>query len=354
MIRIDGSQGEGGGQVLRTALTLAILTGHAIELYNIRAGRRNPGLAPQHLAGVVAAAQICQGETRGVKLRSTEIGFIPGGPAQAGQYIFDISRLAGQGSAGAVTLLLQTILLPLALAEGESQIVLRGGTHVAWSPPVHYVKWVLLRTLAQAGLHAKLELITWGWYPQGGGEIHVSVQGGAQLQGLSLLERGELVELKGLAAVSNLPAHIPQRIASRANSLLRDAGLPGTVEPLRTSGPSTGAGLFTALKFEKAIAGFSALGDRGKPSEVVASEAIEALSAYQQSQAALDRYLPDQLLPTLALAKGPSALSTVEITQHTLTNIAIIGHFVERRIAVEGREGEPGIVRVEGSPPALS
>ncbi len=353
MRRIDGAQGEGGGQILRTALALSALTGDPVEFVNVRANRRNPGLAPQHLAGVKAAAQICDAEVSGAALGSQTVAFRPGGPARAGRYAFDISSLAGQGSAGAVTLLLQAVTLPLALAEGDSELVVRGGTHVAWSPPVHYLTWVLLPTLARIGVHAQIALESWGWYPKGGGEIHVTIHGGARLRGVDLTERGALEDVMGLAVATNLPSHIPQRISGRANNLLRDSGLPPRVEPARTSGPSTGAGLFLALAYERVRAGFTALGERGKPSEQVAAEGIVRLLAYHQSAAALDRYLPDQIIPALMLADGPSRLSTVEVTQHTLTSVETTRHFVERRVTVDGDVGEPGVIAVEGQRPVF-
>ena len=347
LIRIDGSQGEGGGQILRTALALSIITGRSVHLFNLRAGRRNPGLAAQHLAGVRAAAQICGAEVEGGHIGSTAVTFRPAGAAQAGRYTFDISQLAGQSSAGSVTLLLQTLLLPLALANGDSHLTLRGGTHVAWSPPVHYVEWVLLPTLARLGIHASIRLSAWGWYPQGGGQVEITIKGKARPHGLDLIRRGALRGLKGLAVACNLPAHIPQRISARANNVLRSAGLPSAVQPLRASGVSTGVGIFIGLEYENGYAGFSALGARGKPSETVADEAVMPLVSYHQQTAALDPHLPDQLLPALALAEGSSALSTVEITRHTLTNIAVIGYFLERHIVVEGEEGRTGIIRVE-------
>jgi RNA 3'-terminal phosphate cyclase (ATP) len=347
MIQIDGQQGEGGGQVLRTALAMSIITGQAIQIANVRAKRRNPGLAPQHLAGILAAAQLCDAEIDGAQLRSTQVTFQPGGAAQAGRYAFDISRMAGQGSAGAVTLLLQTILLPLALSDGESELVIRGGTHVAWSPPVHYAQWVLLPTLERIGIKAEIDLETWGWYPQGGGEIRVRIGGGARLREIDLGERGKLTSVKGAAGASNLPAHIPQRISSRANNVLREAKLPARVEPMRTGGPSTGAGLFLAAEYEGLITGFSALGARGKPSEVVADEAVDDLIAAHQYGEGLDAHLPDQLLPALALAEGSSMLKTIEMTQHTRTVIDIIDHFIDRPIRVEGAIGEPGVIRIE-------
>jgi RNA 3'-terminal phosphate cyclase (ATP) len=353
MIEIDGSQGEGGGQVLRTSLAFSILTAEPIRVFNVRAKRRNPGLAPQHLAGILAAARICRAQTGGVELGSTEIRFQPGGPAQPGEYTFDISALSGRGSAGAVTLLLQAIWLPLALSEGSSRLVLRGGTHVNWSPPVHYLDWVLFPTLARLGVEAAIHLETWGWYPKGGGQVTVTIRGGAHLRGVDLTQRGSLVGVKGVAAVSNLPSHIPQRISNRANNLLREAGLPAGVQPQRTGGPSTGAGLFMALEYEHCCAGFTSLGERGKPSEKVANEAAGDLIAHHKQEAALDRYLPDQIVAALALAEGPSALGTTAITRHTLTNVRIIRRFVEREIVVEGAEGQPGFVRVKGDAPPL-
>jgi RNA 3'-terminal phosphate cyclase (ATP) len=353
MITIDGSEGEGGGQVLRTSLTLSILTGAPIHIMKIRAGRRSPGLAPQHLAGVLAATRICHAQVRGAHLRSTELIFEPGGPARSGHYDFDISQMAGQGSAGAVTLLLQSIMLPLGLASGTSHLSLSGGTHVAWSPPAHYVEWTLLPTLARIGLRADSRLSAWGWYPQGGGRLEVDIAGGAALTGIDLSDRGDLVEVKGVAAVSNLPSHIPQRICGRANNALREAGLPGSVQPIRAAGTSTGAGLFVTLVCDHARAGFSALGEKGKPSEAVANEAVGDLLAYYRQGAALDRYLPDQLLVALALASGPSTFTTVEITPHLLTNASVIRRFVDRRIEISGEAGQPGTVHIAGDAPSL-
>ncbi len=349
MIRIDGSQGEGGGQVLRTSLALSVLTGQPFHLTRIRANRRNPGLAPQHLAGVRAAAQLAAAEVSGDELRSSELIFQPRAKASPGDYYFDVSQLAGQGSAGAITLLLQAVLLPLALADGPSTLVLRGGTHVAWSPPYHYVEWVLFPVLRQIGLDADAELAQSGWYPQGGGELRVSVAGNADLHGITLLERGPLTRLHGVAVAANLPSHIPQRMADRANNLLRDAALPPVVQPGHLRGPSTGAAVLLAAEYGSGVrAGFSALGERGKPSEVVAGEAVGELLAYRAQPGALDEHLPDQILTALMLADGPSALSTVEITRHTLTNIRITQRFVERSVHVEGSEGEPGVITVDG------
>jgi RNA 3'-terminal phosphate cyclase (ATP) len=351
MIQIDGAQGEGGGQVLRTALAFSILSGEAIHLTAIRARRRNPGLAPQHLAGTLAAAKLCQAEAHGTHVGSTEVAFTPGSPAIPGEYRFDISKLAGQGSAGAVTLLLQTILLPLALADGPSRLTLRGGTHVAWSPPVHYLQWALFPTLRRLGVEAAIELKTWGWFPEGGGEVEVTIRGGARPAGLRLTERGGLLSLRGAAVACNLPSHIPQRMSARLNNRLREAGLPARAEPLRVTGPSSGAGIFLGVDYEKVSAGFSALGRRGKPSEAVADDAADALIAYHEGGEPLDAHLSDQLLPFLAIAEGESEVHVQAITQHLLTIAEVIGHFNDRLIHIEGELGEPGVVQVTGAVP---
>lgn len=348
MLTIDGSLGEGGGQVLRTALALATITGKPVHVTNIRAGRREPGLRPQHLAGVLACARVCGAEVTGAVVGSRDVRFAPGGPAQPGEYVFDVSELAGQASAGAVTLLLQSLLLQLALAGGASSLLLRGGTHVAWSPPAHYVRDVLLPMLARVGVGARMEVLSWGWYPKGGGEVMVEIEGNARLVGADLAARGGFERLSGVASVSNLPSHIPQRMSSRANNLLKEAGFPGGVQPLRTSGASTGAGIFIAVTYGNAHAGFCALGERGKPSEQVAEEVVRDVLAYAGADEALDPWLPDQLLVALALAEGPSTLTTVRITQHAITNAAIIRQFISREIAIEGAEGAPGTIHVRG------
>lgn len=346
LIRIDGSAGEGGGQVLRTALAMSMITGNPVALNNIRAKRQNPGLAPQHLAGVKAAGLLCNAAIQGASLGSANVTFEPTLETQPGHYDFDIATLANTGSAGATTLLLQTILLPLSLSAGPSRVVIRGGTHVAWSPPVHYLDHVLLPLLIKIGITAHISLDTWGWYPRGGGQITVSIAGNARLRAVNLSERGQLENITGVAGASNLPSHIPQRISGRANNLLRENNLPATITPLRTSSQSAGVGIFLAAEFNNSRAGFSALGKKGKPSEIVANEAIEDFLRFLRENCALDRYSPDQLLPALALAEGQSTLSTIEITQHTLTNTAVIQQFISTPITITGHKNQPGTIDI--------
>jgi len=348
MIVINGSYGEGGGQVLRTSLTLAALLGEPLRIENIRAQRRRPGLQAQHLTGVWAIAQICDAELEGADFGSLNLTFKPRSSPRAGEYSFDVAQARKGGSAGATSLVFQTLLLPLALAPGQSRLTIRGGTHVAWSPPFHYLTHVYLPTLARMGLEARVEIEKWGWYPIGGGEITATINGhgGSELYDLNLVERGELKRLWGMSATSNLPAHIGQRQKKRADGTLRKCGFNPQIEIVDAPSPGQGTVVFLVAQYEHAVAGFSSPGRRGKPAEKVAEEACREFTAHHQSGACLDRHLADQLILPLALAAGLSAFTTCEITQHLLTNVWVVEQFLDVRFEIEGEEGQRGKVRV--------
>jgi RNA 3'-terminal phosphate cyclase (ATP) len=336
---IDGSRGEGGGQILRTALALAAITGRAIRFERIRAGRKSPGLAAQHLTGVRAVAAICDADVRGDELGSQSLTFAPGASPQAGDYVFDVAEAREGGSAGATTLVLQAVLLPLALSGGDSMVVVRGGTHVAWSPPFDYAREVWLPALSRMGVSATLELSRWGWYPVGQGEIQTVIIGQrGNLSPLNLVEPGALRRVWGRAVAANLPSHIPQRMATRANSLLKGAGVDARVEPLRVRAACAGAGIFLTAEYEGIRAGFSVLGARGKPSEAVAEEAVAAALSHRDSGAALDQHLADQLVLPLALAGGASSFSVERVSRHLTTNIWVLEQFGLARASIEGRQ----------------
>jgi RNA 3'-terminal phosphate cyclase (ATP) len=335
MIEIDGSYGEGGGQVLRSSLSLAAITGQPIRIENIRAKRNKPGLAAQHLTAVRAAATICQAELHGDALESMTLEFIPSGTAKAGQYRFDVTEARQGGSAGTVNLVLQTILLPLALANGESHVTLRGGTHIAHSPPFPYIEQVYLPILAPLGLEAQAQLNAWGWYPRGGGEVTLQVKGDTTLRGLMLLERGKLRQVHGIAAVTQLPSHIPQRIAMRAENVLQEANIKACVKPLRKRGIGPGAGIFLTAEYEYSRAGFSAIGRPGLPSEKVAEMACQELLDFHETGAPVDVHLADQLLFPLALATQASQYRVAEISLHLITNAWVIEQFGLAKIAID-------------------
>jgi RNA 3'-terminal phosphate cyclase (ATP) len=339
MIVIDGSYGEGGGQVLRTSLTLAILTGRAVQIEHIRAGRRKPGLAAQHLTAVRAAAAICDATVTGDRMGSQWLQFRPGGPPRAGDYTFDVAQVRRGGSAGAVSLVLQTVLLPLALAPGSSRLTLRGGTHVSWSPPFPYLNEVYLPTLTRLGLRATVELKRCGFYPAGGGEVVMQIEGDASsVRPLSLTERGALGRVWGTALVANLPAHIPQRMANRARNLLAEEGLKADLRARRVRANGPGAGIFVLLEYENgARAGFTAYGRKGLPAEQVAEAACRDLLRYHRSGAAVDMHLADQLIVPLTIADDVSHFSTCRVTEHLRTNMWVVERFARARFEVTGQ-----------------
>jgi len=360
MLNLDGSYGEGGGQVLRTSLALSAITGQPVRLEKIRAGRRKPGLKPQHLASVRAAAKVCDAELEGARLDSQELTFVPRSAPTAGQYTFDVAQYAKGGSAGAVTLILQTILLPLALAEGISQVTLRGGTHVAWSPPFDYVKRVYLPTLVRMGIKAKVNIERWGWYPIGGGEVKATIEGqgtgkepnapGGSLAALDLRERGTLLRVRGLSASSNLPKHIRMRQEAAALQVLRSNRVNARIDVLEAPSKGQGTVVFLWAELENAVAGFTSLGELGKPAERVAEEAADQLVQFVQCNAALDRHLADQMVLPMTLAAGTSRFTTEAVTQHLLTNVWVANQFFPGRIRVEGEEGQPGECWTEARP----
>ncbi len=338
-LELDGSFGEGGGQILRSSLALALLTGRPLHLFKVRAGRPKPGLQPQHLQSVRSAAAIGNATVSGDHLGSTEITFEPGA-VRAGPYRFDI------GTAGATGLVLHTLYLPLALrGGGPSELTLVGGTHVRTSPCYHFLERTWLPYVSQCGLKMSLRLQRPGYYPRGGGLMQVFIQPTPHLTGVRLLERGPM-RVSGFSAVAGLPESIASRQARQASKRLKARGLKVDVQEQTWEG---GPASIIALELDTSPAPtlFFALGERGKPSEKVADEAVEQVLAYlDRGPALVDPHSGDQLVLPLALAEGPSCYRVTEVTRHLNTNVAVIRRFIEREIVVEGEEGQPGTVRI--------
>jgi RNA 3'-phosphate cyclase len=341
MIEYDGSFGEGGGQVIRSSLALSLITGKPFHLYNLRANRKKPGLQPQHLASVRAAAAIGQAETRGAALNSQDLVFEPG-PVQAGQYDVRIQ------TAGALSLAFHTVYLPLALRTDQpSELRLTGGTHVRASPSFQFLDSTWRGYLSLLGLGIDLRLDRLGFYPKGGGSVWAQVQPCARLQGLQLEDCGSPRRIRGTSAVAGLPEHIAQRMASRATERLRDQGLEADIH-LETWQGGPGAVLNLIIETTPVPTLITALGERRKPAEKVADEGVERVLEYLEGPAPLgiEAHTADQLVLPLVLAEGPSSMRVSLITRHLLTNIAVIRKFVDREIACDAREGEAGCVRV--------
>jgi RNA 3'-terminal phosphate cyclase (ATP) len=227
---------------------------------------------------------------------------------------------------------MQTVALPALFAEGPSRFNILGGTHVEWSPPYEYVRDVWLPLLANMGASIKIDLVAHGFYPAGGGEITMQINGhgsrsGEMLRSLDLVERGALHSVRGVALSANLPEHIAQRMADRACALLEPIAPHVDIRPVSTRAASPGAGIFLTAQYARVRAGFNAFGRRGKPSEAVAEEAVAALLNHANGGAALDRHLADQALLPLSLAPAPSVFTCEAVTRHLETNSWVIEEF---------------------------
>ncbi|MBC7237456.1 MAG: RNA 3'-terminal phosphate cyclase [Chloroflexi bacterium] len=353
LVTLDGSYGEGGGQIVRTALALSALSGVPVRIENVRAGREEPGLRPQHLAGVRAMATICRANVRGNELGARTLLFEPTIAPQAGEYRFDVARLGaegGGGSAGSVTLLFQMLFLPLALAEGDSQLTLLGGTHVRWSPPYQYITEVYMPTVERIGFMARLELGRWGFYPRGGGEMmaHITSVGPEPegLQPLVLMEKGRLEEVWGISAAAHLPEHVIQRQREQAIRRLRARHIKAEIEAINAPSIGPGTVLFLLAQYEELNAGFTGYGRVRYPAEKVADDAVDAFEEHLTGQQAVDPHLADQLVLPLALVPGTSSYTTTLITRHLITVAWVVEQMLERQVTIEGAEGHPGTVHI--------
>lgn len=331
MLEIDGSQGEGGGQVLRTALALSCTKGMPFRMAKIRANRKKPGLLRQHLTAVLAAAQISAAKIHGAQLGSMELEFNPG-PVRAGEYRFAI------GTAGSTMLVLQTILPPLMLADAPSHIVLEGGTHNPSAPPFDFVARALLPLLCRMGPRITAQLHRYGFFPAGGGEVEIAIQPSTRLLPLQLEQRGALIATEVYAIVASLPTHIAQRELD----VLRAAfSWPPQTFHLQTAKSSYGPGniVFVQLTSEHSVEVVSGFGEKGVTAETVAQQVVKGVRAYLNANVPVGEHLADQLLIPLALA-GTGSFVTMPLSSHALTNIAIIEKFLAVHFTCEQLAGD--------------
>lgn len=335
MIEIDGSHGEGGGAVLRNAIALSAALREPVHVFNIRTGRPEPGLKMQHLTGVKALAEICKAEVKGLEKGSTEISFSPG-KIGGGRFSFDV------GTAGSLTLVLQSLMPALAFAEDEVELELVGGTNVAWSPPVDYLENVVLPVASLMGFKGRIWVEARGWYPKGGGKVKAffePVEGA--LKPLRLEERGKLVSVGGVSVASGLPAHVAERQADAAEKALMDAGIGCEIRRETTTAACPGSAVVLWARFSSgAVLGGSALGERGKPAEKVGGAAAADLVAAVRGGASVDAHLCDQLLAFTALAEGESEFTAQAWSSHSGTNAWLTRQFIKKSVGVnEEKEG---------------
>ncbi len=326
---IDGSIGEGGGQVLRTSLSLSAITERHLRIHNIRANRPRPGLARQHLACVEAACKICNAKCDGASLGSTQLEFAPSA-IRAGDYRFDI------GSAGSALLVMQTILPVLFCAEEASSVTVTGGTHNPWAPPFDFIEETFLPAIAEAGFHAQCRLLKHGFFPAGGGKISFEIEP-RQVEGGSIDLCRHIIEPKATAKIYT--AQLPKYIAHKQRRLIPNAGLNILkIEHIDVS-DSDGAGNCIMIRVcgQNYTRLFTGFGSEGKPSQRVVNEAVGEAGAYLASGAGVDHFLADQLLIYMGLQKA-GRLTTNELSSHLSTNIEVIQKFLPVEFEVIKRE----------------
>ena len=321
-IQIDGSQGEGGGQILRTALALSMITGQAFELINIRAGRKKPGLMRQHLVCVQASQHISQAYVEGAELHSQHLYFAPQ-HVQNGKYQFQI------GSAGSTTLVLQTLLPALLLQNEASELTIFGGTHNPLAPTADFIEHCFLPALEKLGIKVEFKLNKAGFFPIGAGEIQIKIQPWQHRNKLNLLDRGTLQSTEAFAAVLNLSeeAQIAQRELATLNKRLK----LDTQQQFHLNGISQGNTAYVKVAHQNHVQLFTTLGEMRKSAEQIANHLAEQVKQYMESNAAVDEYLADQLLLPLALVQGGEFTAQC-ISEHTRTQAVMIEKFIDCEI----------------------
>ena len=350
---LDGSAGEGGGQILRTALALSAVTARPFAIVNVRADRLKPGLRPQHREAARATAALCDARMAGDEVGSSRLEFEPRRRAAPGEWVFDI------GTAGSTPLLFQTLCWPLALAGGPSQLTLRGATHQDHAPSFHHLALVWAPAVARLGFRFELALQAAGFHPEGGGEFTARVEPAHAMPPLDLRHRGTLQDVEVVSMVGGMPYEVADRQAARALRLLRDLGVAAEAERVPVAArQSTGSHVLIVSTFERTRTGHGAVGGKERGPEQVAERAVEMFDAYLRRRAAVDAHLGDQLLLPAALCAArlvspppgvvPAIRYTVsEVTRHLLSSAEVIHRFLDVEVSVVGREGETGEVRVQ-------
>ena len=342
MIDIDGSLMEGGGQLLRMATSYSAILGEPIRVYSIRSNRRDPGLKPQHLTTLMAAAEISSAELSGASIGSSEITFKPS-RIRGGDYSLDI------GTAGSITLLLQCINPILLFGDKPSRISIRGGTSVNWSPPIPFLENVVYRALGIMEASSKINVERYGFYPRGGGVVHQYTKQVTSLHPLNL-GAPDIQKINGISLCGALPEHVAIRQAESAKRKLNELRYKSSISSIVADPAPYSPGSFVCLWAEgdNIYLGTDSLGARGKPAEKVGEEAAVKMIDEVMSGANMDGHTADHMILPTSLAAGESCFRASLITLHTLTAIEVAKLFTDAKFTVDGREGEPGTIRVEG------
>ncbi len=348
MIEIDGSYGEGGGQILRTAVSLSALTMKPIRVSNIRAGRPKPGLKHQHIAGIEVTGKIVDAKIQGLEVGSADVEFVPR-QHRGGNVNYDV------GTAGSISLVLQAALPPAVLSPEPVSFKLRGGTDVKWSPPIDYLQNVFVPTLEILG--SKIEIIQErrGHYPRGGGYVTCDVIPTDGIKSFERVQFGKLIGVGGISHCVRLPGHVAERQAIAAGDIIhRNLEVEPHIDRESYSkerdkhlGPGSGIVIWAESEYGFRI-GADSLGERGKSAEDVGRDAASQLVAEVSTGMTIDSHLCDMLIPYLAVAKGTSKIGVTKITSHLTTNIWAVKQILGTRVELQGKTGESGTILVEG------
>ena len=327
MITIDGSKGEGGGQIVRTATGLAALLRQPVHVKRIREGRRKPGLAAQHVAGVRALCRLTGGQAKGLEAGSTELFFTPGSGMKKDLTI-DVK------TAGAITLILQGVLIALGRSQRTVRLRLKGGTDVAWSPPFMYFSSVMAPLLERMGFQIRTRLIRPGFYPKGGGDAEVSVRAPLNILPINLESpHNKIATIRAFTISSKdlRKARVAERILTGVRSSLPEV----KGDKVYVDSFSTGCSVVLTADFGDVILGSDALGERGIPAEEVGTRAARQLKSQIQSGASVDIWASDQILPFMALSEKNSSFFVDSVTSHAATNMEVISKFLQVKFVVE-------------------
>ena len=344
MLHVDGSYGEGGGQILRNAVALSVLTKKPVEITNIRANRSNPGIKPQHYAAIKIIGELCNAETSGLNIGSSSLTFSPR-EITGGEYNFDI------GTAGSIMLVFQACILCSVKTKTPITLQVIGGTDVKWSPSWDYFKHIFLPLMKKMGLPVSAHLIRRGYYPKGGGEVVLTIQPCKDIQPLKLDKKQEFTTVEGIINIANLPEHISKRMKHTAIKTLLKKNLEASLKIEKATSLSAGTGITVWTQTHNVILGATVLGERGLPAEKIGENVATELIREIESGATLDTHAFDQILPYMALARDNEQSSCIvkEISSHAQTNMWLIRQFFNNQdmFHIENKE-DFKIIRVKG------
>ncbi len=343
LVKIDGCYGEGGGQILRTAISLSAITGKPVEVCNIRANRTNPGLRPQHMAGIKIIADLFHAKSENLKIGAEWIRFSPSDKFEGGSIKFDI------GTAGSIPLILMTVVPAVSLSNNSLQIEVTGGTDVRASPTIDYIKYIVARSYLSIGPKFSVDVLKRGYYPKGGGLVQCTIEP-CKTPGTIELLATRYLEPKIISVCSQLPAHVAKRQISSALIALekKDIRCSNYTASIETSiSPGSSILVYSAADFSLYMGGDS-IGDRGKRAETVGTEAATRFLDSAVAEATVDPFLADMLVLPLALSKGRSRYRVARVTQHLLTNLHIVSEIIRCKYSIEQQQGGSYIVTIEG------